>query len=252
MASFSKKQVTGTITELKDEDGRTLGTMSSDSFRNETVESIVLPTAEASDEGEAYYNAGTAGSATVSFARNLRSETTAPSTFKVQFGDKASEALGIWTATSPDTALDLNLEGPFGATRSGSVTTPSVPRLTDDGGEVDVDTRTVLGSTGFAVRAISTDAVDDENTITQSNTVPGMTHYGADLLALGTCQEACVCFLALTGRTGSEAGVERDWDEGRDPAERGRAEAAGRSRQRRRSHSGIDSLDHRRCAWLRF
>ena len=166
--------------------------------------------------------------------------------------NKASEALGIWTATSPDTALDLNLEGSFGATRRGSVTTPSLPRLTDDGGEVDADTRTVLGSTGFTVDAVSTDVPDDDDTITQSSPVLGMTYYGADLLALGTCQEACVCFLALTGRTGSEAGVERDWDESRDPAERGRAEAAGRRRQRRRSREGFDSLDQRRCAWLPF
>ena len=212
MASFSKKQVTGTISELKDEDGRVLEATSSDRFRNETVESIALPAGDASDDGEEFCEAGTAGVTSVSFARNLRSETTT-STFKVQLVDEASEALGIWTAT--DTDQTLKVEGLFGATRSCSVTTPSLPRLTDDGGEVDVDTRTVLGSTGFAVCAKSTDAVDDENTVTLSNAVPGMTHYGADLLALGTCQEACVCFLALTGRTGTESGVE--WGLGREP-----------------------------------
>ena len=37
VASFSKKQVTGTVTELKDEDGRALEATSSDSFRRETI-----------------------------------------------------------------------------------------------------------------------------------------------------------------------------------------------------------------------
>ncbi len=100
----------------------------------------------------------------------------------MQLAAKASEALGIRTATG--TALELDLEGSFGATRSGDVTTPKLPRLTDDGGKVIADTREVLGSTGFTADAISTDVADDDNTITLSNTVLGMTHSGANLLAL--------------------------------------------------------------------
>ncbi|MDE0629240.1 MAG: hypothetical protein OXH99_22825 [Bryobacterales bacterium] len=80
--------------------------------------------------------------------------------------------------------LELNPEGSFGATRSGSVTSPKLPRCTDDGGKVDAETRAVRGSTGFTVDAISTAVGDDENTITLSNTVLGMTHSGDDLLAL--------------------------------------------------------------------
>ncbi|MDE0124643.1 MAG: hypothetical protein OXN97_08715 [Bryobacterales bacterium] len=101
---------------------------------------------------------------------------------RVELVDEASEALGIWTAT--DSGLELNLEGSFGATRSGAVTAPKLPRLTDDGGKVNADTRAVSGSTGFTVDAISTNVADDENTITLSNTVLGMTHSGANLLAL--------------------------------------------------------------------
>lgn len=172
--------MTGTVTELKDEDGRALEAESSDSFRKETVGSIVLPAAGASTDGEGFYEVE-GGTSRVSFVRNLRSES-ATSTFKVQLVAKASEALGIWTATS--TALDLDLEGSFGATRSGDVTTPKLPRLTDDGGKVIADTREVLGSTGFTADAISTDVADDDNTITLSNTVLGMTHSGANLLAL--------------------------------------------------------------------
>ena len=180
VASFSKTQVTGTITALTDEDGRALEATSSDSFRKETVGSIALPAADASAAGEGFYQVGD-GSATVSFVRNLRSET-ATSTVRVQLLDEASEALGIWTATDED--LDLDLEGSFGATRTGAVTAPDLPRLTDDGGKVSAATREASGSTGFADDAISTDLADDENTITLSNTVLGMTHSGDNLVAL--------------------------------------------------------------------
>ncbi|MDE0125765.1 MAG: hypothetical protein OXN97_14420 [Bryobacterales bacterium] len=108
--------------------------MSSDSFRNETVGSITLPSAAASDDGEAFYEVED-GSATVS----------------------------------------------FGAARSGSVTAPKLPRLTGDGGKVIGATRAAVGSTGFDVNVILTDAGDDENTNTLSNNVLGMTHSG-DLL----------------------------------------------------------------------
>ena len=180
VASFSKTQVTGTITALTDEDGRALEATSSDSFRKETVGAITLPAAPAvPDKGEGFYEVD--DSATVSFARNLRSET-ATSTVRVQLVGEASEALGIWTAT--DDGLALNLEGSFGATRTGAVTAPALPRLTDDGGKVNSETRTVSGSADFLVNAISTDVADDENTITLSNTALGMTHSGNNLMAL--------------------------------------------------------------------
>ena len=111
VASFSNPHLTGTITEPKDEDGRVLEAACSDSFRKETVGSIALPAAEASGDAEGFFEVE-AGSATVSFARNLRSES-ATSTVRVQLVDEASEALGIWTAT--DTGPELNLEGSFGA-----------------------------------------------------------------------------------------------------------------------------------------
>lgn len=142
VASFSMQQVTGTISELKDEDGRAFEAMSSDSFRKETVESIALPAGDASDDGEGFYEAEPADVATVSFAHNLCSESTTTSVFKVQLVDEVSEVLGIWTGT--DTDQTLKVEGSFDATRSGSVTTPSLPRLTADSGKVIADTRAVL------------------------------------------------------------------------------------------------------------
>ena len=172
-ASFSKGQVSGTITELKDEDGRALEATSSDSFRKETVRSITLPDATASDDGEGFYEVE-AGDATVSFVRNLRSEE-APSTVRVQLLGEASEALGIWTAA--DSGLDLSLEGSFGATRSGSVTAPRLPRVSDDGGVVSATSRIFLPTT--PTPTISTDDPDDENTITLDNTLLGMAHTDA-------------------------------------------------------------------------
>lgn len=56
-----------------------------------------------------------------SAAQHLRSQD-ATSTFKVQLVDEASEALGIWSAADDD--LNLNPEGSFGPTRSGSVSAP--------------------------------------------------------------------------------------------------------------------------------
>ena len=180
VASFSKRQVSGTITELKDEDGRSLEATSSDTFRKETVDEIVLPAATANGDRGFYEfeDSASTTSTTVSFTRNLRSES-ATSTFRVQLVDEASEALGIWTAT--DEGLDLDLEGSFGATRSGSVTAPKLPRLTDDGGEVNATTTVFLPTDDTP--DISTDHPDDENTITLDNTLLGMTH-GTDLQAL--------------------------------------------------------------------
>ncbi len=170
VASFSKRQVSGTITELKDEDGRALEVESTDTFRNETVDEIVLPAAGASGT-LGFYQVSGEDNATISFTRNLRSES-GDSTFRVQLVDEATEALGIWTLDK--TELDLDLEGSFGATRSGSVTAPKLPRLTDDGGEVDADTIALLLTSDNV--AISTDDPDDENTITLSNSALGMTH----------------------------------------------------------------------------
>lgn len=126
-ARFSKKQVIGSITELKDEGGCALLATSSDPFRKETFGSIALHSAGASDDSEGFYAVADA-SATVSFVRNLRSES-ARSTVIVQLLDEASEALGVWSAT--DDGLELRLEGSFGATRSGSVSAPSLPERRD-------------------------------------------------------------------------------------------------------------------------
>ena len=49
---------------------------------------------------------------------------------------------------------------------------------------MDGETRAAVGGAGFDVAAVSTDVADDDNTITLSNTVLGMTHSGANLLAL--------------------------------------------------------------------
>ena len=168
VANFSKTQVGGTITALKDEDGSALEVESTDTFRKETVESIELPDAEGEDD-PGFYNT-TDGSATISFTRNLRSESVT-SIFRVQLVDEATEALGIWTATDP--GLDLNLEGSFGARRSGSVTAAKLPRLTDDGGEVAAASRVFL-QTGGTAPVISTDDPDDENTIEIQNAILGM------------------------------------------------------------------------------
>ncbi|MDE0629241.1 MAG: hypothetical protein OXH99_22830 [Bryobacterales bacterium] len=74
VASFSKTQVTGTITGLKDEDGGALEATSSDSFREETVWSISLPAAEASADCVGFYEVEDSTETTVSFVRNLRPE----------------------------------------------------------------------------------------------------------------------------------------------------------------------------------
>ena len=134
--SFSQRRVTGTVTDLKDEDGDPLRLMSNFTFRDETVASITLP--EAIDgTGDAALDGlytSTAAASTISFGPSLQSQTSGTSAFRVQLVDDATEALGIWRTG----AAGAHLEGAFGATRSGSVTTPRLPTESDRGSSVAV------------------------------------------------------------------------------------------------------------------
>ena len=129
VASFTRKNVKGTITELKDESGRTF--TYNDGFGNEVVQSIVLPDAEHSTtDGEiGFYqeDAGTSSPATAIFAdSSLPNAPSLSAKFRVQLVDDAGEALGVWEA--------FELEGAFGATRTGTVSKPTLPREADRGG----------------------------------------------------------------------------------------------------------------------
>lgn len=127
VASFTRKSVKGTITELKDESGRTwehdagLGASA--------VKSIVLPDASLTDSAGFY--AGT-GAATATFEDTSRRNATgeAADLLRVQLVDDAVEALGVWEA--------FGLEGAFGATRTGTVSKPTLPSETDRGGGANV------------------------------------------------------------------------------------------------------------------
>ena len=136
--SFSQRRVTGTVTDLKDEDGDPLRLNSNFTFRDETVASITLPVAidggGTDDLDGLYANASGVTDSTISFGPSLQAQTSANSTFRVQLVDDATEALGIWRTG----AAGAHLEGAFGATRSGSVTTPRLPTESDRGSSVAV------------------------------------------------------------------------------------------------------------------
>ena len=128
VASFTRKNVKGTITELKDETGRTF--TYNDGFGNEVVQSIVLPDAALSTTaGEIgfYQEDDTTNAATAIFAdSSLPNATSASAKFRVQLVADAGEALGVWDA--------FELEGAFGATRTGTVSKPTLPGEADRGG----------------------------------------------------------------------------------------------------------------------
>ena len=130
--SFSQTRVTGTVTDLKDEDGNPLRLPSNFTFRDEIVASITLPDAADGAGARDGLYASTAPNSTISFGPSVQTQTSASSTFRVQLVDDATEALGIWKTG----AAGAHLEGAFGATRSGSVTTPRLPTESDRGSHV--------------------------------------------------------------------------------------------------------------------
>ena len=168
IASFAKGEVNGTVTALKDEDGGAWEFESSRSFRDEVVKSITLPRAsktgvDAAHHGfyEATVTAGT-NEATLAFDRNLRDEADSTDvTFEVQLLDEATEALGAWKA--------FDLQGSFGATRSGTVTTPTLPSFTDRGDGVEAATRVVYIGTTSSAGAITANEEDNTFTLTRAN-----------------------------------------------------------------------------------
>ena len=132
VASFTRKSVKGTITELKDESGRTW--VHDDGYGNEEVKSIVLPDAHRETAAETgFYEERTASdNATAIFAdTSLPNATGDGSKFRVQLVEDAGEALGVWEA--------FGLEGAFGATRTGTVSKPTLPREVDRGGGAHAD-----------------------------------------------------------------------------------------------------------------
>ena len=170
IASFAKGEVNGTVTALKDEGGDAWEFRSSRSFRDEVVKSITLPKAtqqQAAQTGfyEATVAAGT-NEATLAFDRNLRDETDSSTgdagvLFEVQLLDEATEALGVWRA--------FNLNGSFGAPRSGSVTTPTLPSFTDRGDGVETNSRVAYIGTTSSPTAIADNEEDNTFTLTRAN-----------------------------------------------------------------------------------
>ena len=164
IASFAKGEVSGTVTALKDEDGDAWEFESSRSFRDEVVKSITLPKATQQQATQIgfYEQAASGAEATLAFERNLRDETDDTGvTFEVQLLDDATEALGAWQA--------FNLEGSFGATRSGTVTTPTLPSFTDRGDGVEAATRVVYIGTASFADAITANEEDNTFTLTTDN-----------------------------------------------------------------------------------
>ena len=127
VASFARKNVKGTITELKDESGRTWEELS-DEGRDKAVDSILLPAASLSSTETGFFETASGGAtATAVFEDSLTAnKDDDDAVFRVQLIDDAGEALGIWDA--------FDLEGAFGATRTGSVAKPTLPREVDRGG----------------------------------------------------------------------------------------------------------------------
>lgn len=127
VASFTRMSVKGAITELKDESGRTWETMS-DEGRDKAVDSILLPDAGPSSTASemGFYETVAGDDATAVFEDSRTANKTGDGVFRVQFVDDAGEALGAWEA--------FDLEGAFGATRTGSAAKPTLPHEVDWGG----------------------------------------------------------------------------------------------------------------------
>lgn len=160
VASFAKGEVSGTVTGLKDESGAAREHQSDFSARDEVVKSITLPKAsrvEADQHGFYEPAASPTPTATLAFERNLPNMTeTSNVEFEVQLLDEATEALGAWAA--------FDLIGSFGATRSGSVATPTLPTFTDRGDGVEDNSRVVYIGTTSSPGALTTE--DEDNTFT--------------------------------------------------------------------------------------
>ena len=166
IASFAKGEVNGTVTALKDEDGDAWEFYSGQRFRDEAVKSITLPKATRETAAQiGFYEAEVAAGtneATLAFDLNLRDETDdSDVTFEVQLLDDATEALGVWQA--------FDLKGSFGATRSGSVTTPTLPSFTDRGDGVEAGSRVVYIGTTNSASAITTNEEDNTFTLTRAD-----------------------------------------------------------------------------------
>ena len=165
-ASFTRKNVKGTITELKDESGRTWEHDAG--LGRSAVKSIVLPDASLVAGAEGFY-ASTGTAATATFEDTSRRNATSSSSgnyFRVQLVDNAAEALGVWTA--------FGLEGAFGTTRTGTVSKPTLPSDTDSiprGGGANASsihfiTNSTVGS--GAGGPISADTEESKFTLTRS------------------------------------------------------------------------------------
>ena len=128
VASFTRKRVSGTVTELKDEGGNTFEY--DGGFGEEPVQSISFPSATIDDSAEGLYNLPTEDQATLFFVANrpTRQSDADATSFTVQLVDEATEALGVWKA--------FGLEGSFGATRTGTVAKPTLPAEADTGGKI--------------------------------------------------------------------------------------------------------------------
>ena len=167
VASFAKREVTGTVTALKDTDGNEREHMSTFSQRSEVVKSITLPKAAQTDTGfyEATVAAGT-NEATLAFERNLPNMSDGDATdatpvkFEVQLLDEATEALGAWEA--------FGLKGSFGATRSGTVATPTLPSYSDRGDGVGDNARVVYYGTTTSADSITANEEDNTFTLTRA------------------------------------------------------------------------------------
>ena len=157
VASFTRKRVSGTVTELKDEGGDTFEYESG--FGKEAVSSISLASALL-DSAEGLYKAAATDQATLFFRDNLPSESdTTDTAFTVQLVDEATEALGVWKA--------FGLEGSFGATRSGNVAKPTLPAEADRGGKAVLASIHVITDGAAAVSGSTTSEIitpdDDDN-----------------------------------------------------------------------------------------
>ena len=156
VASFARGRVNGTVTQLKDEDGRTWEYTSTTTFVDEPVESISLPAATSTTNVGFYSYTGSDG-AKLSFTGNFGDETDGTgATFRVQLIDDAAEALGVWKA--------FNLEGSFGATRTGDVRRPTLPTIRDPGYNIEYSRTTVGQFNTFT----GDDAEDNNLTLTKA------------------------------------------------------------------------------------
>lgn len=106
--SFTRRNVKGTITKLKDESARIWWTMSNEG-RNKAVDSIPLPDAGVSIAATATGSCEAAGgdNATAVLEDTRSANKTGAAVFRVQFIDDAGEALGGWEA--------FDIKGAFGA-----------------------------------------------------------------------------------------------------------------------------------------